>query len=183
MDAFLEANVGLPSSTPTLKPTITSSPTVTPSPTSTPSASLRSINGYVKGEGFKAEIEGTNYSASSDFKGLFEINGITPSLTEFTLKISKPGFLTRNINVKIPSDRLSLSISGPNSPIGLMEGDMNNNQVINMEDVIIIAKVFSLTSSHTLYNAAADFNNDGIINMSDIIMLAKNFGKTYLDYQ
>ncbi len=47
--------------------------------------------------------------------------------------------------------------------------------------VIIIAKVFSLTSSHALYNAAADFNNDGIINMSDIIMLAKNFGKTYLD--
>ncbi len=138
MDAFLEANVGLPSYTPTFNPTPTPSPIIAPSPTSTPSVSLRSINGYIKGEGFKAEIEGTNYSASSDIKGLFEIKGITPSLTEFKLIISKPGYLTRNINVKFPSDRISISISSSNDPVGLMEGDMNNNQVINMEDVIIL---------------------------------------------
>ncbi|HOV26825.1 MAG TPA: glycosyl hydrolase 53 family protein [Pseudobacteroides sp.] len=180
MDAFLEANVGLPSSTPTSTPTY--KPTATPTPTAAPTALSRSINGYIKGEGFRVEVEGTGHSAISDLNGSFMIRDIDSSLTEFTLKIYKPGFLTRSIDITFPSDRYSISISDQTNPIGLMEGDMNNNGVINMEDVIMIAKVFGLTSLHTLYNAAADFNNDGIINMADIIMLAKNFGKTYLDY-
>lgn len=156
MDAFLEANVGLDSS--------------------------RSINGYIKGEGFRVEVEGTEHFAISDINGLFVIKDIKSSLKEITLKIYKPGFLTRSIDISFPQDRYTISVSDQSNPIILMEGDMNNNGVINMEDVIMIAKVFGLTSSHTLYNAAADFNNDGIINMADIIMLAKNFGKTYSDY-
>jgi arabinogalactan endo-1,4-beta-galactosidase len=174
MDAFLEANVGLPTPTPTS--------TQTTKPTATPSVSMRSVSGYVQGTGFKVQLEGTDYSALSDSKGFFMVSDIAPSLTEFTLKISNPGFLLRRINIKIPIDSYSISISTSSAPISLMAGDMNNNQVINMEDVIIIAKVFGCTTKDAQYNAAADLNNDGTINMSDIIMLAKNFGKTSTDY-
>lgn len=166
MDAFLEANVGLPTST----------------PTPTPSISARTVSGYIKGAGFKVELEGTQYSTLSDSKGFFSVNDVPSALTEFTLNIFKPGFLSRAISIKVPKDRYSISISESAAPLVLIEGDMNNNKVINMEDVIIIAKVFNLTASHPQYNAAADFNNDGIINMSDIIMLAKNFGITSADY-
>ncbi|HEY9059546.1 MAG TPA: glycosyl hydrolase 53 family protein [Pseudobacteroides sp.] len=190
MDAFLEANVGVPTSASTATPTSTqtptsiSTPTPTPTanPTATPSVSARSVSGYIKGAGFMVELEGTQYLALSDSKGFFSVNDIPSALTEFTLNIFKPGFLSREIYIKMPKDRYSISISESAAPLVLIEGDMNNNKVINMEDVIIIAKVFSLTASHPQYNAAADFNNDGIINMSDIIMLAKNFGRTSADY-
>ncbi|MDP4179919.1 MAG: glycoside hydrolase family 9 protein [Bacillota bacterium] len=162
-------------------PSSTVKPTNTPTPSGMPSPSNHTISGYIKGSGFKVELEGTQYSAITDSTGLFQINDVAPN-SGYTVKISKPGFLTRRVDSKIPINFYNISISSSASPIALMEGDINNNDAINMEDVVIVAKAFNLTSSSPNFNSVADLNQDGSINMSDIVMLAKNFNKTSSDY-
>ncbi|HEY9059703.1 MAG TPA: dockerin type I domain-containing protein [Pseudobacteroides sp.] len=53
--------------------------------------------------------------------------------------------------------------------------DVNHDGVINMADVIILAKVFNSTKGDAIYVDAYDLNIDGAINMADIIIIAAKF--------
>jgi len=59
-----------------------------------------------------------------------------------------------------------------------LKGDLNNDGVVNMADVILIATAFNATIGTEKYNAKYDLNNDGAINMADVLEIAKNFNKT-----
>ncbi|HEY9059877.1 MAG TPA: dockerin type I domain-containing protein [Pseudobacteroides sp.] len=61
-------------------------------------------------------------------------------------------------------------------------GDINNDSVVNMQDVLIIAKAFNTTKGQPYYDLTCDLNNDGMINMGDILKLAVNFNKSSDDY-
>ncbi len=56
-------------------------------------------------------------------------------------------------------------------------GDINQDNVINMVDVMEIAKVFNTNSTSEKFNPACDLNRDNSINMVDIMILAAHFNQ------
>lgn len=97
--------------------------------------------------------------------------------------ISKPGYLTRTLEniFSYYSEIFFLS-----NPISLLAGDMpiNGKQdgVINMGDLIVMAKSFGKIKADAAFDEISDLNKDDIINMADIVITAKSFGKTVSDY-
>jgi len=63
------------------------------------------------------------------------------------------------------------------SPITSNVADINKDGIVNMVDVMMIAKVFNLTKSDARFDQKCDLNNDDVINMADVIIVAVNFGK------
>lgn len=56
-------------------------------------------------------------------------------------------------------------------------GDLNNDRVINMLDVVLLAKAFNSSIGTSRYVPSYDLNNDGAINMRDVVIIAENFNK------
>lgn len=56
-------------------------------------------------------------------------------------------------------------------------GDTNNDGVVNMADVVILARCFNLTLGEEGFLPNCDINNDGVVNMSDVVIIAMNFGR------
>jgi hypothetical protein len=132
--------------------------------------------------GISISIDGTNYKASTDANGYFELNNIPES--QYVLKISKAGFLTRTISsIKLLGN---IVIGSPSAPITLWAGDIPVNgqqdNTINMVDVIEIAKKFNAVSGDMRYSADLDLNKDNSINIADIVIIAKNFNKVDTSY-
>ncbi|MDP4182760.1 MAG: dockerin type I domain-containing protein, partial [Bacillota bacterium] len=159
---------------------------IRPTPTATPQTSK--ISGYIAPDftytsqadslvkqGFKVELEGKNLSAITDSAGYFEI--YAPITTDSSiLKFSKSGYLTRNRYA-------SAVFSTQEHPFLLWAGDLNSDDVINMADIIEIAKAFNAVSTDSRYLISCDPNRDNTINMADVIIIAKHFGMTSKDYQ
>jgi alpha-galactosidase len=61
------------------------------------------------------------------------------------------------------------------TPLAVVTGDLNNDGVINMADVIILAVAFNSVRGDIRYNPLYDLTNDGAINMADVIIIASKF--------
>lgn len=61
----------------------------------------------------------------------------------------------------------------PTSPYKYL--DVNDDGVVNMTDVVLVAKSFNSARGDGRYNEKYDFNKDGAVNMVDITLLAKRF--------
>ena len=176
-----------PRNTPT--PTTTKGATPTATPTAIPSTSTDKISGYISPDitsssteikkGFKVEIVGSAVSATTNASGYFEIN-LPGTSSSYTIKISKPGYLAREIAGVKKND----TIGTQTSPVLVWAGDIKTPQdgVINMSDIIEVAKVFGSVSGDDKYDSVFDTNLDGSINMSDIINIAKHFNATTESY-
>ncbi|KNY29155.1 dockerin type I domain-containing protein [Pseudobacteroides cellulosolvens] len=196
-----------PTSTPTatLKPTFT--PTVTPKPTYTPTlkptitptptqVKTFKLSGYIAPDftyspdaapivkaGFKVELIGTNIGyAMTDSNGYFNIS--IPAAGTYLIKITKQGFLEIQIeNVLINGD---LSIGTQQAPVLLWAGDFPANgvqdSIVNMADLLLMAKVFNTTKADQNYASVYDVNSDGVINITDVIIIAKHFNATSSNY-
>ncbi|KNY27035.1 hypothetical protein [Pseudobacteroides cellulosolvens] len=153
------------------------------------------ISGYIKPDfitgkidprainGFKVEIPDAQFFTHTDDRGYFEI--VTTSLNIASkLKISKPGYLAREIPLT-PSEG-NISVSTAQSPISIFAGDLNINGKqdgsINMADIVKMATRFNTVSGNEGYSVECDFNMDNSINMADVIIIAKHFNCTSLDY-
>jgi hypothetical protein len=144
---------------------------------------ITSVLSIVK-EGFDVEIEGTLLAAKTDQQGFFEIANISRDIGTISIKISKPGFLSRNFNdLQIAGN---LSLSELDAPISMWAGDITRNGVadgtINMADIVEMAKVFNKVAGDLAYSEGHDLNMDGSINMADIIIIARHFGATTASY-
>ena len=137
--------------------------------------------------GFKVEItNNTKYTALTDESGYFEIILADNSeISKCDIIISKPGYLSRIIKNIIPNYPV-LTLSDTDKPIKLLAGDIPNNgkqdSVINMADIVSIAKCFGTKNGDTDFNEICDFNRDNKINMADIMIMAKSFNMTISDY-
>ncbi len=69
----------------------------------------------------------------------------------------------------------TVSTSTPTIPAAISTGDLNNDGVVNMADVILLAKAFGSVNGDSKYDTSYDLNNDGAINMSDVIVIASRF--------
>ena len=128
---------------------------------------LSSADAKIK-EGFKVEVIGQPISVYTDVYGNFAIN-VSNSIVVCNIKISKPGYLMKEVNNIALNQDLLLS------PITMWAGDMNKDNVINMTDIMEVAKRFNSIEGNSRYVADYDFNKDGVINMSDILIVAKHF--------
>ncbi|HEY9061211.1 MAG TPA: CotH kinase family protein [Pseudobacteroides sp.] len=152
--------------------------------TPTPVSSYK-ISGYISTEiesdanmksGFLVEAAGSNISAVTNSNGYFELVNV-PKSSALTIKISKRGFLTREIkNIDLSKD---IQISANEGPLVMWAGDIPVNGIgdnsINMADVIQIAKSFNSVPGDANYNSDTDINKDNAINIKDVIILAKHF--------
>ncbi len=55
-------------------------------------------------------------------------------------------------------------------------GDVNNDGVVNVQDLLFVVQNIHAGSS---FNTAADVNGDGVVNIFDLVDVARDFGKTY----
>lgn len=60
----------------------------------------------------------------------------------------------------------------------ILYSDINNDGIVNIKDIIIIAKAFGSYPGHPRWNPNADINRDEKVNIIDIGLIAKEFGKT-----
>jgi glucuronoarabinoxylan endo-1,4-beta-xylanase len=148
----------------------------------------KKITGYVK-PGFDAastadiksnfKVETAGLSALTDKNGYFELTNIPENTTELTVKISKEGYLSREIkNVKVTYTELGSAAA----PVEVWAGDIAQDGVINMADVLQIGKYFGSASPDSKYNAVADLNKDNAVNMADVLIVAKHFSATSESY-
>ncbi|HEY9058921.1 MAG TPA: glycoside hydrolase family 9 protein [Pseudobacteroides sp.] len=173
---------GNPNPTPT-------KPSSTPTPTS--SQTGRTVSGYVKPDfnstaagilsGFTVTLDGAGLSATTDEKGFFKFENVSPVVQGYGLTIKKAGLLTRTINNIAVSNR-DVQLSTQNAPILIWGGDSNQDGTINMSDIMVVAKAFNSTSGAVNYTTSADFNLDGSVNMNDVVIAAMRFNKTTADY-
>jgi hypothetical protein len=75
----------------------------------------------------------------------------------------------------------------PQPPVDLLideiwSGDCNSDGVINIADIMEIAKAFNTDTNSANYSIASDLNLDGLVNICDIIIAAVNFNKSSENY-
>ncbi len=152
-----------------------------------------SISGYIKTDftsadsslmsGFKAEVTGTQLSAVTDNSGYFSIAGLSYGQV-YNVKISKPGYLARQIENISASG--SVLLGSKDAPMVVWAGDMDiygvQDDSISMSDVMDVAVSFNSTGGSPNYKLNADFDRNDAVNMSDIIILTRHFNKTAYDY-
>ncbi len=130
--------------------------------------------------GFTVEIVGTGLSAITDDRGYFEIKDVPMSI-DYTLKISKQNYLSREIKDVVVSE--DVKISTYDSPVEMWAGDIAVNGVqdgaINMLDVVAMAKLYNTWVGEPDYDESFDFNMDKAINLIDIVIMAVHFGCFY----
>jgi len=76
------------------------------------------------------------------------------------------------------SERETLASNSINWLLPTIEGDLNDDGVVNILDLGIVAFAYGSYLGHPRWNPAADFDGNGIINILDVVKIAKNFGKT-----
>ncbi len=147
------------------------------------------VSSQVK-SGFKVEIDELKISSVTDANGYFEIIGVPRSSTGYSLNITRSGYLKRNLkNIITPIDLCvqgKLQISTSKSPVLMYAGDMARNgiqdNVVNLNDIMVLARSFNTTADNSRYNSDADINKDSAINMLDIILVADHFNTTSENY-
>ncbi|MDP4180304.1 MAG: hypothetical protein Q8942_04335, partial [Bacillota bacterium] len=144
------------------------------------------IMGYIKPEfinyGFKApvsgfvvKVTGSGQSAVTDENGYFEIPDVSKSDMPYNVEISRPGYLKRVIDVTANKD---IMVSTKDSPVQMWAGDIDQDGIVNMMDVMKIAKLFN----KTVVNESADLDGNSVVNLADVMILARYFVKTSKDY-
>lgn len=64
------------------------------------------------------------------------------------------------------------------SPLTLLAGDLNEDNIVNSADYSIAKGLYGTTQSSANWNPRADLNIDGVINTLDLGYIAANYGKT-----
>jgi hypothetical protein len=56
-------------------------------------------------------------------------------------------------------------------------GDINGDNVVDMKDIVYVARRFGINATSPLWDASADLDDNGVINILDIFKVAREFGK------
>ncbi len=63
-----------------------------------------------------------------------------------------------------------------NVSASLLPGDINNDNVVDLNDFALLAEAFGSEAASPNWNANADLNCDGIVDLNDFSLLAADFG-------
>lgn len=64
-------------------------------------------------------------------------------------------------------------------PGNLKTADVNDDAIVNIIDVTIVATAYGSYPGHPKWNPLADLNNDQVLNIIDVNHVASHFGKWY----
>ena len=112
------------------------------------------------------------YSPNGSMQGVF-------ALIEF-VGVS-PGNSSINITNVIAGDEneipVPIKISNASVEVVSYPWDVNNDGIVNVLDMIIIAHHWMETPASPHWDPRADVNNDGIVNVLDLILVGQHFGE------
>jgi len=78
----------------------------------------------------------------------------------------------------VPPDPPAPLPPDPQDPINMtILGDVNVDGKVDMKDVGIVARLFQVPPTDTLWNSSCDINIDGKVDMKDVGIVAKHFGE------
>ncbi|MBK8019879.1 MAG: VCBS repeat-containing protein [Chloroflexi bacterium] len=107
---------------------------------------------------------------STNSSGQFQIQELPTGAYRVWLKgIHTLGF-TQTVNLVAGNNVISLG--------ALPEGDVNNNNQVNIVDFSLLAATFGLSGGMAGFDARADFNLDSVVNISDFSLLSSSFGSS-----
>ncbi len=149
-------------------------PEPTPTPTATPVACALvgtvTLQGRPAAPGprwitaLRVKIGDIVHSVVTDDSGRFAIDGLQPGVFDISVKNDRS--LSRLIG------GVTLSSGTTELDFGLLlEGDANNDDLVNISDFSVLA-----TGFYPAHDERADFNRDGLVNINDFSLLAVNFG-------
>jgi|GEM_PF-516733 len=114
------------------------------------------------------EFKLTTEKSAAAKRAVCKITGITPGNYDITVT----GEST------LVNTKRGVIISAPNTSIEmgtLLEGDANQDNIINLEDYAILSMSWLASQSQPGYNAIVDFDYNGLINAADLYLLASNW--------
>ena len=91
----------------------------------------------------------------------------------------------RNITLTDPAGNVSDPASSAGSamiidiPVTVDRSDFNNDGTVNLGDLTIMGRSWSLNRESEAFNARLDLNRDGTIGLGDLVLLAKYWGQSY----
>ncbi len=97
-----------------------------------------------------------------------EVAGITPGTYDITV-LGESTLMNAIRSVVISAPKTSVDLGT------LLEGDINNDSIINLDDYAILSKYWLAADSDVDYNIRADFDRNGLINAADLYLLASNW--------
>ncbi len=105
---------------------------------------------------------------TTDQSGSFSLTGLTPGTYDVAVK---------QAHALQVVEAVTLAVGGNAVDFGtLLEGDANNDNVIELLDFSILANTFGKSAGETNYDERADFNQDDAVDLNDFSLLAANFG-------
>lgn len=114
------------------------------------------------------EFKLTTAKPATENAAVCEATGITPGTYDITVL----GEST------LVNTRRSVVISAPNTSVDmgtLLEGDANQDNIVNFDDYAILSKCWLASESQPEYDVRVDFDCNGLINPVDLYLLASNW--------
>ncbi|HMR67068.1 MAG TPA: dockerin type I domain-containing protein [Anaerolineae bacterium] len=110
---------------------------------------------------------------SVDLLGFCTFNNAT-TLPPYTVEVDRRGYLDTEYSFDDPADSTSIYMTA---------GDLNNDGVINILDIQLMASLINSPVGTSTLSRAADFTgpgftNDGLVDILDLVLVARNFGKS-----
>ncbi len=104
------------------------------------------------------------YTATADASGTMTMSGI--AFGEYKVLVKRPGYLQRVQQMTLTEGSSTYIFAQ------LLGGNVNGDNVINIQDFSILASAFGVSEHFS------DINGDGVTNLQDFSLLAPNFGKS-----
>jgi hypothetical protein len=114
------------------------------------------------------EFKLTTTKSAAGNTSVCEATGIAPGTYDITV-LGEATLMNVKRNVVISAPRSSVEMGT------LLEGDANNDHIINFDDFAILSKSWMTSQSQPEYNAMVDFDCNGLINRADLYLLASNW--------
>lgn len=109
---------------------------------------------------------GTSYSATTDAGGWYTFTEVSPGV--YNVSFSHPRYLT----TVLQGCEVSSNETAWLPDVTLLGGDLNDDEVIDISDLVIGAANFNTN------DPVSDINGDGLVDIYDIVLIGKNFGLT-----
>jgi hypothetical protein len=116
-------------------------------------------------------FQSTVTTTKSDTTAIAQVTGVPAGNYDVTV-VSAHTLVNVKLNVSIASPGITLNMGI------LLEGNANDDNIINMLDFSTLATSFGTSSGVAGYDPRADFDRNGQVNMLDFSLLASNYSKT-----
>jgi len=126
---------------------------------------LEGRNNY---QGVKLTIEGLEIETETDIWGDFIFNNLPPG-TQVAISIDTKNYLQRTLYANVEAGHLDLG------QLNIRFGDLNDDEVIDLYDLIRLAKRNNQAMGDNNYEADLDVNHDGVIDRLDLQTISSNY--------